>query len=151
MADFLDCEALSTSQTRSRQSLGKSRETQMFWNEYIHSTFRSLGLLTNPPLQHQAERQQREQTRREGFASEQRLQKNFATLNKVGTGEKAKGSSLAERAKYQFEADSEGMRFPGIISLSEGAMRRFTLEMCLTMVLPFNRGKLIRRRSQMRN
>lgn len=58
---------------------------------------------------HQTERAMREATRREGYETDQRLQKTFKDLNNHNDNSAAarKKSSLAERAKYQFEADSE--------------------------------------------
>ena len=56
---------------------------------------------------HHNERILREATRREGYDSEQRLQKSFKDMGKPGSGPGLPKTSLAERAKYQFEADSE--------------------------------------------
>ena len=57
---------------------------------------------------HQLERAQREATRREGYGTDQRLQKTFKDISKEGPNTATKKqASLAERAKYQFEADSE--------------------------------------------
>ena len=57
---------------------------------------------------HQLERAQREATRRAGYDTDQRLQKTFSEISKDGPNAAAKKqASLAERAKYQFEADSE--------------------------------------------
>ena len=56
---------------------------------------------------HHNERILREATRREGYDSEQRLQKTFKDMGKAGSGPGLPKTSLAERAKYQFEADSE--------------------------------------------
>lgn len=58
---------------------------------------------------HHNERDQREATRSAAFESNQRLEKTFKELRPGDAGYQAnKGkSSLAERAKYQFEADSE--------------------------------------------
>ncbi|KAK4935058.1 Protein transport protein S9 plasma membrane t-SNARE [Elasticomyces elasticus] len=55
---------------------------------------------------HHAERESREATREAAFHSGQRMNQNFKGLDEVSKGAKTK-SSLAERAKYQFEADSE--------------------------------------------
>lgn len=58
---------------------------------------------------HHNERDQREATRAAAFESNQRLEKTFKDLKPGDAGyqgNKAK-ASLAERAKYQFEADSE--------------------------------------------
>ncbi len=61
---------------------------------------------------HQTERAMREATRREGYDSDQRLQKTFKDLQSDGPAAgnaeaRQQKSSLAERAKYQFEADEE--------------------------------------------
>ena len=57
---------------------------------------------------HQLERAQREASRRAGYDTDQRLQKTFRDISKEGPNATAKKqASLAERAKYQFEADSE--------------------------------------------
>ena len=57
---------------------------------------------------HGLERAARESSRREGFETDQRMQKTFKELSKEAPNNAAaKKSSLAERAKYQFEADSE--------------------------------------------
>lgn len=57
---------------------------------------------------HQLERAQREATRRAGYDTDQRLHKTFKDISKEGPNAAAKKqASLAERAKYQFEADSE--------------------------------------------
>ncbi|KAL6715910.1 Protein transport protein S9 plasma membrane t-SNARE [Lecanora helva] len=57
---------------------------------------------------HQMEREAREATRRAGYQSNQRMEKTFKDLSKEQPNAAAKKqSSLAERAKYQFEADSE--------------------------------------------
>ena len=57
---------------------------------------------------HHLEREQREATRRAGYDTDQRLQKTFQDIGKKDANAAAKKqSTLAERAKYQFEADSE--------------------------------------------
>jgi len=58
---------------------------------------------------HRMERAEREATRRAAYETEQRLQKTFKNLQPGDAGYNAakKQSSLAERAKYQFEADSD--------------------------------------------
>lgn len=56
---------------------------------------------------HHNERILREATRREGYDSDQRLQKTFKDMSKNGGGPGLPKTSLAERAKYQFEADEE--------------------------------------------
>ena len=55
---------------------------------------------------HREEREQREATRQEAFRADQRLQGHFRAANGPGGPPKNK-NSLAERSKYQFEADSE--------------------------------------------
>lgn len=55
---------------------------------------------------HRNERAMREATRREGYDTDQRLQKTFKDLDS-GDSAKIQKSTLAERAKYQFEADEE--------------------------------------------
>ncbi|KAI9726254.1 MAG: Protein transport protein S9 plasma membrane t-SNARE [Cirrosporium novae-zelandiae] len=55
---------------------------------------------------HRDERIERETTRQAAFQSTQRMEKTFKDLNNGG-GPGAKGSNVAERAKYQFEADSD--------------------------------------------
>ena len=56
---------------------------------------------------HRDEREQREATRQAAFASGQRMNQNFKGLGAPGPGGAKGKSSLAERAKYQFEGDSE--------------------------------------------
>ncbi|KAL8812067.1 MAG: hypothetical protein Q9223_005787 [Gallowayella weberi] len=56
---------------------------------------------------HQLEREQREATRRAGYDTSQRMNRTFQELSKEGRAPKPGQSSLAERAKYQFEADEE--------------------------------------------
>ncbi|KAI4134739.1 MAG: hypothetical protein LQ347_001263 [Umbilicaria vellea] len=58
---------------------------------------------------HRSEREQRESSRQAAFESNQRLDRTFRELQPGDAGYAAtKGkSTLAERAKYQFEADSE--------------------------------------------
>ncbi|OAP63521.1 hypothetical protein AYL99_02748 [Fonsecaea erecta] len=55
---------------------------------------------------HHAEREAREATREAAFRSTQRMNQNFKGLDDAAAGSATK-TSLAERAKYQFEADSE--------------------------------------------
>ncbi|OQV07105.1 hypothetical protein CLAIMM_11588 isoform 2 [Cladophialophora immunda] len=55
---------------------------------------------------HHAEREAREATREAAFRSTQRMNQNFKGLDDASAGSATK-TSLAERAKYQFEADSE--------------------------------------------
>ena len=56
---------------------------------------------------HRMEREEREATRRAGYETSQRMNKTFQELQKEGRAPKPGQSSLAERAKYQFEADEE--------------------------------------------
>ena len=57
---------------------------------------------------HRMEREQREATRQNAFNSQQRMEGAFKSLQPGEAGYRAPAkSSLAERAKYQFEADSE--------------------------------------------
>ncbi|MCJ1389309.1 Protein transport protein S9 plasma membrane t-SNARE [Xylographa bjoerkii] len=57
---------------------------------------------------HLDERDAREATRRAAYQQNQRLQQNFSALAQPGnTGTAQKAKNLADRAKYQFEADSE--------------------------------------------
>lgn len=58
---------------------------------------------------HRSEREQRESSRQAAFESNQRLDRTFRELQPGEAGYAAKKgkSTLAERAKYQFEADSE--------------------------------------------
>ena len=58
---------------------------------------------------HRNERDQRESTRQAAFETNQRLDRTFRDLQPgdAGYGAKKEKSTLAERAKYQFEADSE--------------------------------------------
>ena len=57
---------------------------------------------------HQQERIQREETRMAAYRTEQRMQNTFKDMSKQGDGAAAKSKpNLAERSKYQFEADSE--------------------------------------------
>lgn len=60
---------------------------------------------------HQQEREQREATREQAFQSTQRMNQNFKGLNDAGRGGSGMPkASLAERSKYQFEADSDDDR-----------------------------------------
>ncbi|QSZ33129.1 hypothetical protein DSL72_002715 [Monilinia vaccinii-corymbosi] len=58
---------------------------------------------------HRSEREQREETRNAAFKSTQRMEANLRDLKPGDAGYKptATKASLAERSKYQFEADSE--------------------------------------------
>ncbi|KAL8936983.1 MAG: hypothetical protein Q9211_003917 [Gyalolechia sp. 1 TL-2023] len=56
---------------------------------------------------HRMEREEREATRRAGYDTTQRMNKTFQELQKEGRAPKPGQSSLAERAKYQFEADED--------------------------------------------
>ena len=56
---------------------------------------------------HRHEREQREVTRQAAFESGQRMNQNFKAIGAAEPGGAKSKSSLAARAKYQFEADSE--------------------------------------------
>lgn len=58
---------------------------------------------------HQSEREEREATRKAQWGSQQRMEDNFRTLQPGDVGYRAPQTkaNLAERSKYQFEADSE--------------------------------------------
>jgi len=56
---------------------------------------------------HRTEREQREATREAAFQSNQRMNQNFKGVEDQGTAAPKSKASLAERGKYQFEADSE--------------------------------------------
>ncbi|EHL00855.1 putative protein transport protein sec9 [Glarea lozoyensis 74030] len=58
---------------------------------------------------HQSERDEREATRNAAYGSQQRMERTFKELQPGDAGYRPKNSkaSLAERSKYQFEADSE--------------------------------------------
>jgi protein transport protein SEC9 len=59
---------------------------------------------------HRLERDQREATREQAFKSNQRMNQNFSGLEKSGMGAGPRKTNLAERSKYQFEADSDDER-----------------------------------------
>lgn len=58
---------------------------------------------------HQSEREEREATRKEQWGTQQRMEDNFRGLQPGDVGYRAPQTkaNLAERSKYQFEADSE--------------------------------------------
>jgi protein transport protein SEC9 len=56
---------------------------------------------------HLDERERREAARAQAFQSETRMAKAMNEIDRAGSNRKTGQSSLAERAKYQFEADSE--------------------------------------------
>lgn len=56
---------------------------------------------------HRMEREQRDATRQAAFASQQRMEGAFKDVGDAGYKAPASKASLAERSKYQFEADSE--------------------------------------------
>lgn len=56
---------------------------------------------------HREERDQRESSRQAAFQSGQRMEETFRGFNKEGQAAPKGKSTLAERAKYQFENDSE--------------------------------------------
>lgn len=53
------------------------------------------------------EREQRGQSRREVYASNSRMKGTFQDISKQDQSKPGQQSSLADRAKFQFEADSE--------------------------------------------
>ena len=55
---------------------------------------------------HREERDQREETRRRAFEGQQKMEGAFRSIGDAGYKPASK-ASLAERSKYQFEADSE--------------------------------------------
>lgn len=59
---------------------------------------------------HRLEREQREATREAAFQSTARMNQNFKGINDAGRPSGAPKTSLAERSKYQFEADSDDDR-----------------------------------------
>ena len=56
---------------------------------------------------HRKEKQQREDTRQAAWESGQRQQQVQKDVNRAGSGFGNRQANLAERSKYQFEADSE--------------------------------------------
>lgn len=56
---------------------------------------------------HRTERAMRETTRMEGYETDKRLQQTFKDMEAEGRNPKSQKSSLAERAKFQFEAGEE--------------------------------------------
>ncbi|KAK2740332.1 Protein transport protein S9 plasma membrane t-SNARE [Onygenales sp. PD_40] len=56
---------------------------------------------------HHEERAQREVTRQTAFRTEQRMDQAFKDVSKKGANPPQKTTGLADRSKYQFEADSE--------------------------------------------
>ncbi|ESZ89658.1 hypothetical protein SBOR_9954 [Sclerotinia borealis F-4128] len=73
---------------------------------------------------HRTERDQREETRNAAFASTQRMEANFKGLQPGDVGYRATATkaSLAERSKYQFEADSEDDDMEGEIDSNLDAL-----------------------------
>lgn len=59
---------------------------------------------------HRLEREQREATREAAFQSTARMNQNFKGVNEASRNTGMPKTSLAERAKYQFEADSDDDR-----------------------------------------
>ncbi|KAI9873796.1 MAG: Protein transport protein S9 plasma membrane t-SNARE, partial [Watsoniomyces obsoletus] len=56
---------------------------------------------------HRMEREQRESTREQTFKTTQRMNQNFKGIEDSYTSPAPRKANLAERAKYQFEADEE--------------------------------------------
>lgn len=75
---------------------------------------------------HREEREQREATRQAAFASDQRMNEKFKGLEASGPGVPKTKSSLAERAKYQFEADSDDDRMEDEIEENLDALGQVT-------------------------
>lgn len=81
---------------------------------------------------HQMEREQREATREQAFKSTQRMNQNFKGLDdNYGSTGAIKKTNLAERSKYQFEADSDDDRMEDEIDRNlddlTGAAKRLNL------------------------
>ena len=82
------------------------------------ATSRAEKLDANVLERHHMEREAREATRRAGYNTNMRMEKTFKDLSKQEPNSTAKKqSSLAERAKYQFEADSEDDEMENEVSL----------------------------------
>lgn len=79
---------------------------------------------------HRMEREQREATREQAFKSTQRMNQNFKGLEDSYSGGPKK-TNLAERSKYQFEADSDDDRMEDEIDRNlddlSGAAKRLNL------------------------
>lgn len=81
---------------------------------------------------HRLEREQREQTREASFQQGARMNQNFKGLDQAGrSGGGLPKASLAERSKYQFEADSDDDRMEDEIDRNiddlSGAAKRLNL------------------------
>lgn len=70
---------------------------------------------------HQNERVEREETRQSAFRTGQRMERTFKDMSKPG-GPGNKKTNLAERSKYQFEADSEDDEAEDEIESNLGAL-----------------------------
>ena len=75
---------------------------------------------------HRDEREQREATRQAAFSSDQRMHEKFKELGAPGLGGPKSKASLAERAKYQFEADSDDDRMEDEIDGNLDAISQVT-------------------------
>lgn len=79
---------------------------------------------------HRLEREQREATREQAFKTTQRMNQNFKGLDTATVGGPRK-TNLAERSKYQFEADSDDDRMEDEIDKNlddlSGAAKRLNL------------------------
>lgn len=81
---------------------------------------------------HRMEREQREATREQAFKAGQRMNNNFKGLEDTGSGAGGiRKTNLAERSKYQFEADSDDDRMEDEIDRNlddlSGAAKRLNL------------------------
>ncbi|OBT73875.1 hypothetical protein VF21_08252 [Pseudogymnoascus sp. 05NY08] len=95
--------------TRELKTLNKSMFAVHVANPFT-SQSRKAARDQNILDKHHAERDQREATRQAAFSSGQRMEGAFKEVQPGDRGYKAKApakASLADRAKYQFEADSE--------------------------------------------
>lgn len=83
------------------------------WAVHVSNPFTANSRRTKADEQilarHQSEREERETTRKAQWGSNQRMEDNFRTLQPGDVGYRAPQTkaNLAERSKYQFEADSE--------------------------------------------
>ena len=73
---------------------------------------------------HLEEKEAREATRRAAYMTEQRMQKNFKAVS--NDEQKKREKNLAERAKYQFEADSEDEEMENEIDSNLDALQGVT-------------------------
>ncbi|OBT53614.1 hypothetical protein VE04_06616 [Pseudogymnoascus sp. 24MN13] len=119
--------------TRELKTLNKSMFAVHVANPFT-SQSRKAARDQNILDKHHAERDQREATRQAAFSSGQRMEGAFKEMQPGDRGYKAKApakASLADRAKYQFEADSEDDmmedEIEGNLSELHGAAQRLNL------------------------